>query len=396
MKKRLSIIIVLIVILLLSVIVFKAVNKNKIIEDYTNVVVQKEKLEVYQEYKLSDVVKIKNAQITNDRVINTKKLGKEKLEIFYKEEKTQKKAYLEIEVVDTKAPLILGANYFTINEGDNKNLENFFLLADNYTKKPIAKIEGEYDYNKVGTYKLKIVLEDESKNKTEKDFSLRVRSKSESVKTPLKRAKVLYEDVIKEHKNSKTKIGIDVSKWQGEIDFDKLKSAKVEFMMIRVGTQKDFEKDSRIDEYFKRNIEEAKRVGIPVGVYYFTYASSIKEAKEQAQWLKKQIAKYEIEYPVVFDWESFKYFNNLNLSLYDLNQIVRAFYDELGNEYNPMHYSSKYYLEHVWELDYPVWLAHYTKKTDYKGEYRMWQLADTGRVAGIRGDVDINVEYLSK
>ena len=396
MKKRLSIVIVLIVILIISIIVFKVVKKNQIVEDYTNVVVLKEKLEVYQEYKLSDVVKIKNAQITNDRIINTKKLGKEKLEIFYNEEKTRKKAYLEIEVVDTKAPLILGSSFFTINEGDNKNLANFFLLADNYTKKPTAKIEGEYDYNKAGLYKLKIVLEDESKNKTEKDFTLRVRSKSESVKAPLKRAKVLYEDVIRKHKSSKTKIGIDVSKWQGEIDFDKLKAAKVEFMMIRVGTQKDFKKDSRIDEYFKRNIEEAKRVGIPVGVYYFTYATSIKEAKEQAQWVKKQIAKYDIDYPVVFDWESFKYFNNLNISLYDLNQLVKAFYDEMGSDYSPMHYSSKYYLEHVWELDYPVWLAHYTKNTDYKGEYRMWQLADTGRVAGIKGDVDINVEYLSK
>ena len=190
--------------------------------------------------------------------------------------------------------------------------------------------------------------------------------------------------------------GIDISKWQGEVDFEELKNSGVEFVILRVGGTRGTGGEYFLDEYFERNITEANKYNIPVGIYFYSYASSIKQAKDDAKWVVKQLKDYDISLPVAFDWEDWSNFNTYNVSFYELTEIAKSFMRELEKAgYDTMIYSSKTYLEKIWlETKYDTWLAHYTDKTNYEGKYKFWQLCNNGRVAGINGDVDIDILYL--
>ena len=105
---------------------------------------------------------------------------------------------------------------------------------------------------------------------------------------------------------------------------------------------------------------------------------------------------YKLDLPIAFDWEDFSNFRKFKLSLHNLNEMANAFIKTVMDAgYQGMLYSSKTYLENFWQnkYNYPVWLAHYTDKTSYQGNYLMWQLSNTGRIPGIYGPVDINIMY---
>ena len=208
----------------------------------------------------------------------------------------------------------------------------------------------------------------------------------------------MIEDIIKEHKKENTKIGIDVSKWQEKIDWEKVKSSGVEFAIIRVGYQTKYDGEYIIDPYFKENIEGAIKVGLPVGIYFYSYAKTEKQAIEQAEWIKEQISGYEISLPIAFDWESWTSFNSAGMSFNTINKIANAFLDKLVDSgYKGMLYGSKTYLINIWKpTKHDTWLAHYTNKTNYDGDYSIWQMCDTGKVNGIKGNVDIDIMYLEK
>jgi GH25 family lysozyme M1 (1,4-beta-N-acetylmuramidase) len=267
------------------------------------------------------------------------------------------------------------------------------ISIDNYTKTPTIEVIGVYDLNTLGSYKLTFKITDESGNFNTKDFTLNVVSKVIPKKIP--NTKTIYEDIVTTHKNDNTKIGLDISKWQGDVDYDKLKEKNVEFVMFRIGYQKGYDKEFILDEKFERNIRESNRVGIPVGLYFYSYANSKKDAEEQALWIIDKIKNYSISLPIAFDFEDWSNFSKQNMSIKDINDIATHFMKTLeDNGYDGINYSSKYYLENIWNIDeYPVWLAHYSSKTDYAGEYSMWQLCQDGRIDGINGAVDINVMY---
>ena len=168
--------------------------------------------------------------------------------------------------------------------------------------------------------------------------------------------------------------------------------------MIRLGTQIGAHEDSKLDDYFLENIKGAKEVGIKVGVYYYSYASSKKEARDQAKWVVKNLKGFDLDLPVVFDWECYSMFNSFSISFYDLNRIADSFLGEIRHYgYQPMLYASKNYLEKIWtSFDSKVWLAHYTTYTNYQGDYLMWQLTNHGVVSGIQGEVDIDLGYFKK
>lgn len=351
------------------------------------------RVEVYSDSKISSKIENIKGTIIEDKKIDTSKLGKQTIEFLYKNEKGRKrKGIIEIEVADTTEPFLLMGNSYTVTVGYNKNLTDVILSADNYDPNPKREILGDYDMNQVGSYPLTYRITDSSGNIEAHDFTLHVKEKS--ISSSYNKTYTKFEDVISLHKTENTKIGIDVSKWQGEINFDLLKEAGVEFVIIRVGTGLGFNEPSVEDVYFKKNIEGTIKAGIPVGIYYYSYATTIKEAKGQALWVANQLKDYKIDLPVAFDWESWSYFNGLNLSLHDINDIANTFLNEIEKAgYEGILYGSKLYLQNVWEPTEPVWLAHYTTKTDYDGEYFMWQLCENGIVNGINGAVDINVMY---
>jgi GH25 family lysozyme M1 (1,4-beta-N-acetylmuramidase) len=151
-----------------------------------------------------------------------------------------------------------------------------------------------------------------------------------------------------------------------------------------------------MDKFYQNNIKKAKEAGLEIGVYLYTTANTETEIKENAKWIADTLGGQKLDFPVVFDWESFGNFQQYEMSIHDLNSYFELFNSEMENYgYSAMLYSSKNFLNNFWYVknDYPVWLAHYTNQTDYNGVYDMWQMSCYGRIDGINADVDLNILY---
>ena len=354
--------------------------------------------EFLSDVKVSDFISDINGTIVDDYVIDTTDIGKKKIEFEYINDDNIKVKYnYEINVVDNVAPLIWLNNSYTVNVGSDISLTDKILCGDDTDPNPTCEVIGEYNMNEAGTYPLVFKATDDSGNVTEKEFNLIVREpKTSGTSSGGVSTKTLFSEVIDTYKNENTQIGIDISKWQGDVDFNALKEAGVEFVIIRVGTSSGINGENLVDSKFEQNINGANKAGIPVGVYFYSYANSEDRAISDALWVLEQIKDYKVDLPIAFDWENWSFYNEFNLSFFGLSNMADSFVKTVRDAgYEGMLYSSKNYLEDIWfKGDYPVWLAHYTTKTNYEGDYEFWQLCNNGRVAGINGDVDINIRYL--
>ena len=192
-------------------------------------------------------------------------------------------------------------------------------------------------------------------------------------------------------------VGIDISRWQGDVDFERVKAAGCEFVYMRIGGLDDGELYT--DRYYRYNIEAAKAAGLKIGIYWHAEESTPEEVKASVAYLMDVLDGEEIDYPIAYDWEDFRHFENYGMNFKDLNDHLDIFVEEIGKRgYPACLYNSKYYLETIWtnEANLPIWLANYTSATAYKGDYFMWQHSNTGRIDGIEGDVDLDVMYLEK
>ena len=358
------------------------------------IVFEDEQLRVYEEVSLKDLVNDKNIELVENYKVKTTKIGSQNLKFIYIYEDKKYFGNIKINIIDDIAPTIFINNTYTLVKGTNKDFLNTIISGDNYDNNPTRKIIGEYNYNKVGTYSLTYYISDNSGNETTKGFKVKVIEKKSSSSTTSTK-KVLFSDIVKLHKNNNTEIGLDVSKWQGTIDFEKVKASGCDFVIIRLGHQKGIDGELIIDPYFKENIEKAIKADLKVGVYLYTYAKSIDDAKKQAKWAVENVKDYKLDYGISYDWENWTLFNKINLSFYNFSQVSNTFLDYVKDKgYQGMLYSSKYYLENIWlPTNHDVWLAHYTSKTNYNGKYNMWQMTSSGRIDGIKGNVDINIYY---
>ena len=347
--------------------------------------------------RVSSFIKKINGKLVDDYYLDTDSLGKKKVNFqFINDDGIKIKYSYEINVVDKEAPLIWLGKSYNVVKGSVDNLLDKIMCGDNYDTNPVCVIEGDYDLNSVGSYKLVFKATDSSGNISEKKFTLNVNEPSDNKGSKGNKEVTEFSEIIKNYKNDNTEIGIDVSKWQGDIDFKKLKDAEVEFVIIRVGSSTGINGENFVDSKFIQNIENANSVGIPVGVYFYSYANSMERAINDAKWIIDVIKDYRVELPIAFDWENWGSFNKYELSFFGLTNIAKKFMDIVKDAgYEAMLYSSKTYLENIWMgMDYPVWLAHYTKNTNYTGDYSYWQLCSNGRVDGINGDVDIDIRYI--
>lgn len=187
--------------------------------------------------------------------------------------------------------------------------------------------------------------------------------------------------------------GIDVSKWNGNIDWQKVKGAGINFAIIREGYGK--KSPTQIDKKFKENIEGAKNAGINTGVYHYSYADSTNDAVNEAQFCLENIEGYALEYPVVFDFEDKEM---LKLTNRQRTDICRAFCEEIEKAgYYVMIYANPNWLKSYLysdELlkDFDLWLAHWgVEKPSYS--CGIWQYSSTGKIDGINGNVDLNISY---
>ncbi|MBR5090283.1 MAG: hypothetical protein IK093_12715 [Ruminiclostridium sp.] len=191
--------------------------------------------------------------------------------------------------------------------------------------------------------------------------------------------------------------GIDVSWAQGDsVDWAKVKEAGVEFAIIRAARGYiSEEKPLAEDVCFRRNIEEAQKYGIDVGVYFYSYASTVAEARAEAEFFVETIKDYQIQYPVILDMEE-QYQGHIGKK--KLTNMIDAFFEVLmENGYFPMFYSYKSWIEAYLDMStldkYAVWLAQVSDEVTYDGGYYIWQYSFTGKVSGIPNDVDLNYSY---
>lgn len=195
--------------------------------------------------------------------------------------------------------------------------------------------------------------------------------------------------------------GIDVSKHQGKIDWNKVAADGVEFAFIRValrgyGTGKLVE-----DETFEQNITGALSAGIKVGVYVYSQAINEAELLEEAELVLQKIAPYKVECPVVYDVEMVSGGEGRmnNLSVEERTNLTKLFCETIKNAgYKPMIYHNmemgalRIQLEAL--EDYDKWFAYYNKNFYYPYDYKVWQYSDKGTVNGIKGDVDLNISFV--
>ncbi len=385
--------------ILLVLIIMIGCEKKNYVENPEVINIKKETIEVFEDINLFDLLEKENdvSFITEDYKIDTDEIGEKTHEITYKYNNKEYTYKFNINVIDTEPPRVFGGTNKTVNKGYEGDICDIVAYGDNYDGVINCKIEGTYDTNKVGTYNLKYILSDSSNNAKEVNVTLNVREKSNSNNSSsVSTKKTQFIDVISKYKNDNNEIGIDVSKWQGNIDFNKVKNAGATFVMMRIGVQKKALGELEIDQYYLQNIKNAKEAGLKVGVYLYSIATSKDEAIKHANWVIKTLDGEKLDLPVVFDWESWSKWNSFKISFHEINAIANNYMDTVKKAgYEGMLYSSKFYLENIWEnnMEFPVWLAHYTEKTSYQGKYIMWQLCNNGRIDGINGDVDIDILY---
>jgi lysozyme len=198
-----------------------------------------------------------------------------------------------------------------------------------------------------------------------------------------------------------TSRGIDVSSYQGDIDWPKVKNAGIDFAIIRLGYRGYGESGIlKIDEKFEQNIKGATNAGVAVGLYFFSQATSIEEAVEEARLVIEQAKGYDISYPVIFDWETISSASARTdyMSVSMLTGCAIAFCETVKEAgYTPMVYFNKrlgllkYNLSDLKQYDF--WFAQYNDVPELYYKFDMWQYSSTGRVEGIEGDVDLNISF---
>ncbi|MBQ2825234.1 MAG: glycoside hydrolase family 25 protein [Clostridia bacterium] len=219
--------------------------------------------------------------------------------------------------------------------------------------------------------------------------------KEENFRTDSKGLKYYYEDGV-----LASYTGIDISSYNGYIDFDAVKKFGIDFVIVRLGGR-GYGSEGVIyeDDMALYNLKEAKKSGLMVGAYFFSQAITVEEAKEEAEYCLSLLDGFYLDYPLVFDWETIDSAENPrteNISPETLTECARAFCDTVNEAgYIPCLYTDskkaymKFDLSKLKGVD--IWYAFYNDEPDMYYNYMMWQYSCTGEVDGIEGDVDLNI-----
>ncbi|HJB96200.1 MAG TPA: LysM peptidoglycan-binding domain-containing protein [Candidatus Mediterraneibacter intestinigallinarum] len=190
--------------------------------------------------------------------------------------------------------------------------------------------------------------------------------------------------------------GLDVSEFQGEVDWERVKAAGYKFAMLRAGYGYN-----TIDKQFRRNASECNRIGLPVGVYWFCYAFSPEKAVQEADGCIDIISEYRLDYPVCYDIEqaSADYIEKQGVSFTPAlaKNVVKSFCDRIeAKGYYAMFYTNRNFLDTYLGTElskrYAYWYARYADRFDGT-DCGIWQYTSTGSVPGITGNVDLDLGY---
>lgn len=197
--------------------------------------------------------------------------------------------------------------------------------------------------------------------------------------------------------NLESYAGVDVSAFQGNIDWKKVKASGIDFAIIRLG-YRGYESGKLVeDEYARANLKGAADAGLGVGAYFFSQALDIRETDQEIQFMLSILGDTQLDMPIVLDWEiPSNTARTRNMDSRTLTDIQRHFCGQMRDQgYQPMIYFNWHQSEHLYVLhdleEYPFWLALYQDRMTYPWKVEMWQYTDQGRVPGIYGNVDLNV-----
>lgn len=196
--------------------------------------------------------------------------------------------------------------------------------------------------------------------------------------------------------------GIDVSKFQGNINWNSVRADGVDYAFIRLGYRGYGNGAINLDENFHKNIQGAKAAGVRVGVYFYSQATSRSEAIQEANFCLDELEGYSLDMPVVFDFEgaASSAYRTYGMGTQSIVNVVKAFCDTIESSgYKTMYYSyAKFLAEHegmVTQLeDYDLWMAMYYRVPFFPYNFKIWQYTSSGRVSGISGNVDMNLLFL--
>lgn len=319
---------------------------------------------------------------------------------------------LRIQIVDLFGELVTGESFYVTVEdvGEYKDLDQDGVVYIADLKAGEYKVSlNETDGYLVPSNSTKIRVKDRVEYVAIDDISLLIKTEDEiDVKAEDTRKNSAREDsdnteIKNRHTTDQTQqFGIDVSKWQGDIDWDKVKKAGVEFVMIRAGYRGSKTGALVEDPNFLVNIRGAKRAGLKVGVYFFTQAVNEVEAVEEASMVIALCDGYDLDYPVVIDSEGAGGEGRADsLDVETRTKVCAAFCETIENAgYEAGVYASRSWYNANLEVndldDYRIWLAEYRSTPLYGGYYDMWQYTSKGKIDGIEGNVDLNISYMGK
>ncbi len=317
---------------------------------------------------------------------------------------------LRIQIVDTQGELVTGESFFVRLErlGEYKDLDKdgVIYIGDLAAGEYYVELMPMEGY-RVPENKTKVRVKDKVEYVAIDDISLLLLTEADidvaAEDTEVADA-VADADATEIQQLQKTtansRVGIDVSKWNGEIDWDRVKNAGVEFAIIRAGYRGSTTGSLVEDSCFAANMRGAAASGMPVGVYFFTQAVNEVEAVEEASAVLQLIREYDLDYPIFIDTEGAGGNGRAdNLDVETRTAVCEAFCRTIANAgYTAGVYASRNWYNnnlHVDKLEhYCIWLAEYRHTPLYQGYYHMWQYTSKGAVDGIAGNVDMNVSYL--
>ena len=195
-------------------------------------------------------------------------------------------------------------------------------------------------------------------------------------------------------------LGVDVSSYQKNVDWEKVREAGFTFAMLRVGLRGYGEAGNMVeDKYVRKNYKNATAAGLKVGVYFFSQAITPEEAIEEAEFVLQIIDGWDLQMPVAYDWECLADdYRTVGVDSRTLTDCTKAFCDRIRQAgYEPMVYfnpsQSRTQLILAELVDYQFWLAMYSDYMTYEYKVDMWQYTNQGSVPGIKGNVDINLWF---
>lgn len=194
--------------------------------------------------------------------------------------------------------------------------------------------------------------------------------------------------------------GIDVSKYQGKIDWHKVRADGVEYAFVRLGFRGYESGEILLDEYYAENMRGANAAGVKAGVYFFTQAVTVEEAKEEASFVIENLSEFDVPYPVVFDVEMIVGGNGRanKLTQQERTDITIAFCEAVkAAGYTPMVYGNVKCFTKLLDMTrlegYEKWYAFYDDYMYMPYDVGIWQYSESGKVDGIKGSVDMNIAY---